>query len=258
MKNQVMKLAFKIVLMVLVLGQFSCVSHRKIEYIQDISKFKDTLDLKYKEAVINPFDELYIRVSSFDDVEYNFFSNQSSEMRMGFSNEFSVSLISYTVDPDGNIYFPLLGSFSVGKLTILEATNKLQIALSEYFNQPTVLMRKINKRFSVLGYVNRPGRYSYTQERINIFEAISMAGDINFHGDHKEIMILRTINDKTVSIPIDLTKDDIIESDYYFLQPDDIIYIKPRLSAQWTITSVPYSLILSTITTFLLILRYVQ
>jgi len=207
---------------------------------------------------IEPCDQLYIRVSSFDDVSYNFFSTQADNSQMNYGNEIAINLVSYTVNDSGSIYFPIIGDIYLMDLTIEEATEKMQKLLSEYFNQPTVLIKHVNKKITILGEVRNPGHYIYTKERLNIFEALSIAGDITIHGNKRQIILIRERDNKIFKNTVDLRNDKIIISPHFYLHSDDIIYVKSRSTALWSITASTYSLILSSITTFLLILRYLE
>lgn len=237
----------------------SCVSQEKLEFLQDPVVEKNLYQLHEKAIVkIRPNDELYIRVSSFDDVAFNFFSSQTSSNYMNYSNEMSISLISYLVNDSGFINFPILGQVFLNDLTIEEATEKLRIQLSEYFNQPTVILKLVNKKITVIGEVTVSGTYTYTKDRISVFEAISLAGDVTVHGNLKEVYLIRSLDDTIIKTKLDLTEDKILTSENYFVQPNDIIYVRPRPSAKWSVVSIPVSLVLSAITTFLLILNYFQ
>jgi polysaccharide biosynthesis/export protein len=245
---------------------FSCIPQKEIEYIQNPVVDKNVYKLHEKAVIrIKPNDELYIRVASLDDVAFNFFSSQTNSNYMNYSNDISLSLISYTVNDSGNINFPILGMISVVDLTIDEATLKLKILLSEYFNQPTVLMKIVNKKITVIGGVNRPGTYTYVNERINVFEALGLAGDATVHANIRNVMLIRSVNNSIEKIKMDLTKDDVLFSENYFMEPNDILYVKPRSSAKWNATSVPSNLILNAIatalgavTTTLLIMDYIK
>jgi len=98
----------------------------------------------------------------------------------------------------------------------------------------------------------------YTKDRISILEAIGMAGDATVHGNLRDVYLVRSVNDSILKTKLDLTKDDILSSEYYYLQPNDIIYIRPRPSIKWSVIAVPISLSLSTITTALLILNFLR
>ena len=237
----------------------SCIPQKRLEYINDPVNNQNVYQLNQKpKNLIKPNDELYIRVSSFDDVAHNFFNNQSNSNYLNYGNDVSVSLISYTVNDSGYIYFPIIGHILVKDLTINEATDKLKNLLSEYFNQPTVLIKFVNKRVTVMGEVARPGTYVYTTERINIFEALSLAGDVTVHGDKRDVFLVRDVNDSIIKRKVDLTKDQILYSANYYLKPNDILYVRPRRSIKWNVVSVPISLVLSTVTTTLLIINYIQ
>jgi polysaccharide biosynthesis/export protein len=236
---------------------YSCIPQTKLEYLQNPIAEKNTYKL-HEKAVdrIKPNDELYIRVSSFDEVAFNFFSTQSNTNYMNYSNDVSLSLISYIVNDSGCINFPILGPVYFANLTIDEAIDKLKTQLSEYFNQPSVIMKLVNKRINVLGEVAHAGTYIYTNNQLNLFEALSLAGNATVHGNIKEVYLIRSVNDSIFKTKLNLTKDDILYSEYYYVQPNDILYVKPRTSVKWNIISTPISLALTSVTTALLILSF--
>jgi len=245
--------------MVVIIVFSSCVSQRKHEYARS-GKDKD---MSYQTAgkemqTIKSGDQLYIKVSSFDDISYNFFSTQAEHNQMNYGNEISVSLISYTVNDSGEIYFPILGTIYLKDLTLDEATIKMQRLLSEYFNQPSVIIKFVNKKITILGEVRNPGHYIFTKERLNILEAFGIAGDITKHGNKKQVILIREKEDKILKETVDLTDKKLFNSPDYFVQSGDIIFVKSRSTALWSITASTYSLILSSITTFLLVLSYTQ
>lgn len=239
---------------------FSCISQKELEYLQAPLMDEIAYHLAEKdENRIKPNDELYIRISSFDDVAYNFFNTQANTSLLNYGTEASISLVSYTVNNAGYIYFPILGHIYVNNLTVDEATLKLKELLSEYFNQPTVLVKIVNKRITVLGEVNRPGTYTYTSDQINIFEALGLAGSTTVFSDLEEVNLIRSFGDSTIiKMKLDLTMDDILFNENYYLQSNDIIYIRPRNSLKWSVVSIPITLVLSSITTALLILNFLR
>lgn len=245
------------ILIIVGLFFFSCVPQKNIEYMRDTEHLK-TYNLQKPEVDrIKPNDELYIRVSSFDEVAFNFFSSQGGSNSTGVSDQ-SISLISYVVNENGNVYFPILGEVEVEGLTLLEATDKFKNLLKDYFNQPTILIKFVNKKISVLGQVQQPGHYTFTEKDLTILQALSLAGDVTEFGNRKEVTMLRKSGDKVISVVLNLAKNDFITSPYYYIQPGDIIYIKPLPSSRWNINTSSYSLLLSSITTFLLIWNYIS
>jgi len=106
---------------------------------------------------------------------------------------------------------------------------------------------------SVLGEVRNPGHFSYAQEKINIYNALSLAGDVTTYGDRNDVLLVRNENGRNLSIRIDLSSDKILASDYYYLRPNDIIYVKPMRKKFWGLDTFPWSALLSTISTVILI-----
>jgi polysaccharide export outer membrane protein len=247
-----------ILFLLLLLLSYSCISQRKLEYVRSRPSFVSEYN-KYNIETerIKTNDELYIRVSSFDDVNFNFFNNQSDIMRMNYGNEISVTLISYTVDDSGYIYFPLLQKVYVKDMTLLEVTYKLQNLLSEYFNQPTVIVKFVNKKISVIGEVRMPGYYSYSKNNISIFEALAMAGDITSFGNRKRAYIIREDSGIIKKFHVNLCSENILENQNYYLKENDILYIPPRSNKMWDVTSTPWQLILSSVTTLILVINFV-
>lgn len=236
---------------------YSCIPQSKLEYLQNPVTDNNFYTMHDREVItIKPNDELYIRVSSFDDISFNFFSTQTNASALSYGSEASISLISYSVSDSGYIDFPILGHIQVANLTVEEAASKLKSLLSEYFNQPTVLVKIVNKKITVIGEVNQPGSYSYTSDRITIFEALALAGSTNIHSDLKSVYLIRSIDNVIVKTKLDLTSDEILFGNHYYLQTDDVVYVKPRNSLKWEVISTPISVALSTITTALLILNY--
>lgn len=237
----------------------NCIPQKKLDYLQDPFLNQANYKLQQEpEILIKPSDELYINVSSFDDASFNYFENAEEASRMGFNNELSVYLVSYTVDSSGDIYFPILGNVRVAGLTLEQVRQLLKEQLSEYLNQPIVIIKYAYKKVTVLGEVQAPGNYLYTKDKLTIFEAIGMSGDLTIHGNRKEIYLLREEADSIIKNKVDLTKDEIIFSQFYYIQPDDVIYVKSRKSSKWLITSTPISTLLASISTIILIINVVQ
>lgn len=237
----------------------SCIPQNKLKYLQDpvIEQNIYTLATPPRNLV-KPNDELFIRVSTFDDIAYNFFGNQSESGRAANSSELSVNLISYTVDEAGTIYFPVIGRVLVENLTLDEVRLKLEDLLKAYFNQPSAIVKYAYKKVSIIGEVNNPGNYTYTKEKLNVLEALSIAGDLTMHGDRRNIYLIRSENQTIKKIKINLTDDTFLSSNNYFICPDDIIYVNPRNSIKWSTIATPVSMILSGVSTVILVINFIQ
>lgn len=237
----------------------SCIPQKKLSYLQEPVADKKTYTLnKPAENKIKPTDELYINVSSFDDPSMSFMNSEANYARSGYSNELSVSLITYVVNNEGNIYLPVIGNVNLKGLTLDEAREKLIKLLSDYLNQPAVEIKFAYKRVTVLGEVNNPGTYLFTKDYINVFEALGLCGDLNIHGSRKEIYIIRETEKQVEKIKLDLRDDDLVFNKLYYIQANDIIYVKPRNSVKWNTISTPLSIVLSAITTTVLVLNYID
>ena len=134
------------------------------------------------------------------------------------------------VDNQGNINFPVLGEIHVGGLTKLEIENLIIDKLKVYLKEaPLVTVRIVNYRISVLGEVNGPGSFVVSNEKINLLEALAMAGDLTIYGMRDNVKLIRTGQDnKQEIITLDLNKAETVLSPYYQLQQNDIIYVTPN------------------------------
>jgi polysaccharide export outer membrane protein len=119
-------------------------------------------------------------------------------------------------------------------------------------------VKLVNRYVSVLGEVKNPGHFSYSQDKFNIYDAIGLAGDITDYGNRTKVILVRNENGENLRINIDLTKSEILTSDYFFMRPNDIIYVVPLRKKFWGFNQFPFSLLLSAITTGLLIYTIVK
>lgn len=236
-----------------------CIPQREVVYLQD-KVLPDSLAnyVNHNEKVrIKAFDQLYLQVTSLDDGRINFMSNDANRYGGGRS-ENDLAMVSYTVNKDGFIQLPVIGAFEVVGLNTDEAANKIMKELEMYLNEPTVKVAFVNKNITILGYVQRPGRYFYATEHLNIFQALGMAGDVTVYGNRKYAVVVREINNKVSKQRIDLTNIDLLGDSSFYLQPNDVVYIEPLEKRKWGIDTFPWALILSSITTFILVANYIQ
>lgn len=206
---------------------------------------------------LSPGDNLHIRVKSLDESSNTFFNNMSGQTNSGY-NDASIYLNSYTVDLNGKISFPYIGVLDAEGKTIEELKTALENQLSEYLVDATIIVRLVNFNITFVGEVRKPGEYKIYQDKINIFQAVSIAGDITDYGNRNEVKLLRTDENGTKLYTLDLTKEDILESPYYFLKPNDIVYVEPLKSKQFAFSTFPYALLFSTITTIIVLLTFLN
>ena len=252
-----MKCKVKIYFLGLIILFISCVPQKNLEYLSSDRKGENSYELpEFNENKIQPEDQLSIQVSSFDDASFNYFQSQGAAgSSTGQISEISLSASAYKVDKDGMIDFPILGKFHVGGLTIDEASEKMEKELQSYFNQPIVKLRYAFKKFTVLGEVGSPGNHLYAGDPITIFEALAMAGDILKTGNRRDIYLIRENDNKVQKYHIDTRDEKLMFSEFYYIQANDVIYVKPyRGYISWSDITTPIALISTTISTFLLIM----
>lgn len=252
-----------IILFVSALMFSSCVPQKKIKYLQAQNEEADTLkvrEFKTKSEItykVQTGDNLYIKVLSIDEQTNKLFGSGTQSGNY-LNSDVSVYLQSYTVDPTGNIDFPIVDKIAVKDLTVEQIRTKIQSIVDEYLVGATVFVKMVNFNVTILGEVNRPGKFQIYQDQINIFEALAMAGDLTDFAERSKIKLMRQTKDGYKIHKIDLTRDNIIASDYYYIMPNDIIYIEPLKIKQFGFASFPYSIIFSTISATLLILNYLN
>ncbi len=242
-------------LIVILIGVFfsSCVPRKRLAYVQS-DRGIDVSDMVFTgmkiDNTIKPRDEIYIRISSADEAP-----SAITEPRNVGQNPI---LSSYTVSEDGTIKLPYIGYVSVIELTIEEASDKIEEELSQFLFIPSVYMRFVNNKVTVLGEVNAPGVYTFDRKSINILEAVGYAGDIGQFGNRRNVLLIREDGVTRSKHYINLTSDELFLSEHYLIQPDDIIYVEPLGRKKWGIGTVPYNLVFSAITTFLIVLNFVN
>ncbi len=252
------KLSRTLLLILATLTIFSCVPQRKMLYLQQEADKEAQTNFENERALsylIQPGDNLIVRVVSLDERMSALFNPLDRNQNTAISDQ-AVFLNSYTVDERGQIDFPLAGKIIVHNLTTEQIKDKLKEVLDIYLKEPVIIVKLVNFNLTVLGEVKRPGQFKVYQTEINIFEAIAMAGDLTEFANRKEVMIVRQVKNGSEIKTVDLEKANILSSDYYYLKPNDIIYIKPLKIKQYGFTTFPYTIVFTTISTALLLINY--
>lgn len=224
-KNKILTLA---VVALACMTVTSCMSSKKILYLQDM-KQNSQIELEDQfQAVISPYDELTILVSCHDPElakPFNLSSLQSNIVSSGSSQRFG-----YLVDPVGNIQMPVLGEIHVEGMTRLELQEYVAQRLREggYLEEPFVMVRFNNfKVFYLDNYGNKAGALNISDERCTLFEALAMMGDLNNYTQHNKIGILREEQGKMTMHYLDPRSSEVFNDPYFMLQQNDIIITRP-------------------------------
>jgi polysaccharide export outer membrane protein len=217
-----MKRIFPLLLFFLVF--VSCSSKKNILYFQDINTdFKNDVTYGFSKIQIN--DILSIRVSALvpeTAIPYNQSSDSNSNVAQSV-----LKLQGYLVNPDGNIVFPLLGNVSVAGKTITEVADMLRKMFNDlgHIKDATVNVRVVNAKVTILGEVNTPGTYEFTEQNITIPQALGFAGDLTIRGKRRDVLVIREEDGIRVSAKIDLTNSQMFKSPFYYVKQNDVIVV---------------------------------
>ena len=224
-------------LVAMIFGLSSCVTSRKVNYMQEpdrrIPSYADTLS--FEDYKLRVDDRLYIYVYSLDEKITSLYNSGMNGQYMhqqmrGNSTYGSYDLYTYLVDAEGNIDFPTVGKVQVLGLTTREVKRKLEDELSQLlkdipgYQTISVEVNIVQRSFSIIGA--QSGRYAINREKMTIFEALAMAGDLGEFSDRSQIKLVREKDGVTTIKTFDVRSKDIINSEFYYIEPNDIIYIR--------------------------------
>ncbi|AYN68433.1 polysaccharide export protein [Euzebyella marina] len=205
----------------------SCASRKEVVYFQNTGDFETLVDKNSFTPKFKVDDLVSIYVSTLDSeasAPFNLFRGASEG---GLRPE----QVDYLIDKDGEIDFPVIGKIKIAGLSAEEVRILLRDRLSEYLKDPIINIRLRNFSVTVLGEVNRPGTYPVNGERINVLEALGLAGDLTIKGKRENVMVIRDFDGTKVYTRINLTNKDALSSPVYYLTQNDVVYVEPNNSA---------------------------
>ena len=213
----------------------SCKPKKNIVYMSNDNFSQEVSQAKYDGLHLQEGDRLQILVSAFDEIAVRPFNiatmNRTGNTASGTSGgNTGISPSEYTVNSDGTIIFPVLGAVYCKGMTKQQLKEDLESRLKRYLTDPLVTITLTNFNISVLGEVKSPGQKTSPTEKLNIFQAIALAGDLTYDANRTNVKLIRTSEatgkDETVSL--DLSEASIVNSPYYYLQQNDILYVTPN------------------------------
>ena len=213
---------------------WSCRSAREVAYMQDTYQEDMQKILNYQDIRIQPGDMLSIFVSHKEPTLSALFNPQGVTPTSS-SSSLGQRLSGYTVDLEGNIDFPIVGRIKVSGLTRSELSTMISKKLDEdgLLKGAVVTVAFQNFNISVLGEVNNPGKFNVESDRVSLFDALAMAGDLTIYGRRDSVMVIRENNGVRQIMFNNLLSKDVLNSPSYFLQQNDVVYVKPnRVKAQ--------------------------
>ncbi len=252
LKNSHLKLSMLIILLVMLVA--SCVPVSQLSYFNDLDDLDAPTVNPRTQKIIKPFDKLYIRVLSIDLQTSQIF-NASDEVRMGSYGNMA-GLVGYLVDEDGNINFPFVGKINVASMTTAEAAEKIQRALSDYVSNTSIVVKYVDNQVTVMGEVQRQGVFPFSQDKLNIYEALGLGGGLTRYGDRQKVILIRNEDGKIMHYRMNLGDSKIANKSYYYVLPNDVIIVEPLKAVSTSYSNITYSTILSTISTAIAVLLF--
>lgn len=222
-------------ILLLVVPFHSCVSHKELINFNEGAAFavapEDIIGIP--EIRIQPDDILSITVHTLNSLTPEDVTPFGGQSQAASSPQMASG---YLVDKDGYIDFPMIGSIKMSGLATPEAKDTLTQRLKEYLQNPVVNVRFLNFKFTVFGEVQAPGTYSLANEKITILEAIGTARDLTIYANRANVLIIREQNGKREYGHIDLHSRQLFLSPYFYLRPNDVIYVEPLKEKVNTVT----------------------
>jgi len=230
----------------------SCVPMKKQIYLQTASTDSTHVynNSNIPSYTLQPGNNLYVRVVSIDTELSEFFNFGPGSG--GYStNDAIIYLNSYSVNDSGYVELPFIGPVYLKGLTIREAKTMVQNEIDKYLTNTLIVLKLVNYNVTVIGEVSMPGQYKIYQDKINIYEVLGMSGDMTTFANREEVILVRKTKKGSDIHRINLLEDDILESDFYYIMPDDIIYVQPVKGKNFAFQQFPYTLVISSISLML-------
>ena len=239
----------------------SCRSSKEFTFFQDVNRNQNipSVSMKVQDYKVHPYDNLYINIKTMNpDVDRLFDANESTSSYSAgtlqmYGDNVSQYINGYQVDSKGSITLPILGSIEVAGLTLNQIQERIQKKSLEFLKNPSIKIKLLSFKVNISGEVKNPGVYYSYNQKLNILEAISMASGVTDNAKLSNALLIRENENGTSTYNIDLTSKNLLTSETYYLQPNDLVYIKPGRNKRFELNTTSYSLFLTTVTTLLLV-----
>ncbi|UTW67133.1 polysaccharide biosynthesis/export family protein [bacterium SCSIO 12643] len=240
----------------------SCVPKKKMVYLQSENNEGDSVFLyervDYKLQVNDIVD---VKIVSLDEKVNKLFNSNNVSVASSAAQTANLGdlyyITGYSIDDSGYVSLPIIGKVNILDKTLEEAKREVDLHVRKYFSKYYLVLKLGGIRFSALGEFKRPGKYTILQNQATIFEAIALAGDLDMVASRSDVKIIRQYPEGTKIHKINLLDRNLIHTPYYFIQPNDVIYVEPLPAKSWgvgTNAAQSTALILSLISSTLLII----
>jgi polysaccharide export outer membrane protein len=239
----------------------ACTSQKKLMYLSnlDTTSVQQFFPMERPDYRIQYQDILYVNITTLN-AEMNELLNPGTQ-RLAYTayrDESTIYIYGYTVSDSGTITLPILGNIEVYGFTVAEIRDKIQKRAIEYLKDAVVNVKLISFKFTVIGEVNRPGTYNNYNNQLTVLEAIGMAGDITDFGNRKKVLVVRPTKEGTHTFRINVQDKNLLQSEGYFLLPNDIVIVEPIKSKPFQLNIPTLSLFLSSVSTLILVLSFIR
>lgn len=259
-----MRISLKNSLLLLISMVFltSCYYNKSLVYLQDNSFSEEQAKLienKRSTYRLQPNDILSIKVKSSTDAEVSdLFNITTTSQAPMFTSPGNLFLEGYSIDEEGRIILPIIGELTVKDLSIEEARDLIQLNADKYLKNATVIVKLISFKVTVLGEVNNPGYHYVYNNQVTILEALGLAGDLTAVGNRKNVKLVRQVKGGSEVVLLNLTDPRLLKSKYFYLMPNDALYIEPLRARSGRLNLEHLTLVFSAATTAILILNYLD
>ena len=254
--NMRLNLIFTILVAILV---SSCIPQSRLTYLQDKLAVGDRVPAGEKKYTLKPGDILYVRVMTTNQEMNELFNiderrgaYRTTTATVGDPQMF---IYGYNINQKGNIQLPVIGTVKVAGQTLEEVHELIQERTKEYLLDATVSVRHVNFKVTVLGEVNRPGTYNVYDEEFTVMDAIGVAGDMTDYGNRKVHIVRKTDHGRQFT-RLDISERGAVTSGFYYLQPNDVVYVEPMRAKRFALAQFPYGAFFSAISTTILIFTF--
>lgn len=209
----------------------SCSTPKNITYMQGFNNESVQAVREQRRITVQPDDKLSIVVSSKDPALAEVFNLAIAQYRIGYTNQNNQNTSAYTVDPDGNVNYPIIGKVHIAGQNRHEVSETIQNKLiqNNLLKDPVVTVEFLNATVSVMGDVAKPGEYELDKDNMTILQALSKAGDLNITGLREQVLVVRKENGQDRAYRLDLTDtQSLMQSPAYYLQQNDLVYVEPN------------------------------
>lgn len=237
----------------------SCVRYKNITYVQDRYKVDSvTMNLEVnvpEDIILEPGNNVYINLSGLERFHIESFSKTTGN----YSNytELFLYFQGYLIDDSGYVDLPIVGKVEVKGKSFKEARELIQARYKEFLKGVIVDVRLVSYDITLMGEVNRPGKYYFYKPNINILEAIAQSGNLSAFGDVKNVLVIRNKGAISESVKLDLTDTNVFKNSYYWLEPGDVVYVKPLRAKVLQVNSSAINLLFSTVSMIMALSTFV-